>query len=126
MSIQVITHNGQMPKDGGIRLGYCVGCCTVPIGTSVTITPQQLQPQPQQQPKPIEIKTKKPTITAATSGLIFYSNLPRATDDDEECPHCGHYPNNRQDNFVHKSTDLGKSRLVQCSRCSKFLRSYYD
>lgn len=59
------------------------------------------------------------------SGEIIYGMLRRATYDDEECPHCGHYPNT-QNRQMATTSDMGRQTLVKCGRdhCGKFFKPY--
>lgn len=104
--IQVFTHNGMLPKDGGKRIGYVVGNMFVKIGTTqiIILTP----PAP---PPPL-----KPSLPK----LEQYSLLRTSLYSDGECPHCGHFPN-KAEKFL---TDEGEKDLIKCGKCGKYSKPY--
>lgn len=98
--IQVVTHNGRLPRDGGRRLGYQVGWNFFPItgGGPFDARP----PKPAPPPKPV----------------IRYGELPMALHQDGECCKCRGYPN---PSFM-MQTDTGRQFLVECSKCKTLMR----
>lgn len=105
--IQVITHNGRMPSQGGLRIGYLVdGATVVLIGQSGTYTIDQAL-------EILGIKKPKPKIN--------FSNLPFPTHGDGDCPKCGNWRNNRVENM---ETDIGEKRVLICNQCGQIMRPY--
>ena len=104
MSILVVTHNGQLPRNGGKRLGYQVGFMFFPItgGGPLDVTPRK----PAQPPKPVIV--------------IKYAMLPRTRHQDGECTKCGAYPND----VVRMKTDQGETLVVECHECHHLMRPY--
>ena len=103
MAITVITHNGEMPKDGGIRLGYVV---THP-GSKIFLPLRGGR---------VDLLASKPKSRARvteTGPVVRFADLRRAVDNDGECWSCRKYPNGTS--WI--LTDRGQEELVKCSRC---------
>jgi len=109
MGIVVVTHNGELPKNGGKRLGYRVSGYWIPVGTGWLISPEALKP-----------KKETESVSVEATGLIIFSALRRVAWSDGECSYCDHSPNST----IIIDTDMGRRRVVKCSRCSMVMRPY--
>lgn len=116
MPIQVITHNGKPPAEGGLRLGYLVGDLFFAWGGSDCMTRAQacaMFVSPQFAPK-------KPIIQKKTVPTIIFSKLPIALDTSYRCPECY----SRDNPAVMTSTDEGIQRVGMCERCDTLFQAW--
>jgi len=109
MDIQVITHNGKMPKDGGHRIAFTAGGYTFDplLGPIVT-------------PRPAAKVKKEEQPIGGRDGIIVYSDLKRTVYSDEECFYCHAYSNRK----VLMETDQGRKYVVRCKSCRMIMRPY--
>jgi len=107
MSIQVLTHNGMLLKDGGKRIGYIVGNKFVRIGTTQLIDLTPTAPPP-------PLKPPLPKLEGS------YRLLEMSLYSDGECPHCGYFPNKVEGLM----TDEGEKDLIKCGKCGKYSKPY--
>ena len=110
-AIQVLTHNGMPPKDGGKRIGYIVGNrMFVKVGTTqlIDLTPTAISP-------PLE-----PLKSSLLKLEQKYKSLSMSDYSDGECPHCGHFPN-KVERLI---TDEGEKDLIKCGKCGEYSKPY--
>jgi len=105
MSIIVLTHNGKLPKDGGLRWGYQVGNTVIPIlGAPYTVLPA------------------KPVQTALPKLRQPYYMLARCWYRSGECVECGEIP--RTPNVISMQTDEGMQKVLRCGSCGEHMKPH--
>ena len=113
--IVVVTHNGELPKNGGKRLGYVCGNTAYMFGgppQGVSLIPQKAAEEK------LEVREVKPAL-AAPATIVNFNALPMALHADGECPFCHTYPNST----VQVETTTGAiKKAVLCGSCKKYSR----
>lgn len=105
-TILVITHNGKMPADGGLRLGYQVGPWVQPVAGG----PLRFIG------KPVSVAPKKEEV----SPLVDYNTLPIVGPGmSQECL-CGSTYNVSS---AWMKTNQGEKRLLRCNKCGTLMRA---
>lgn len=66
-------------------------------------------------------KPKPRTLPPIDMTAIVVRRLNRASYDDQQCPHCDHYPNHAQER---ETTDCKVVSVCQCSTCKEFFLPY--
>ncbi|MEK7170083.1 MAG: hypothetical protein AAB767_02245 [Patescibacteria group bacterium] len=112
-NLQVITHNGLLPSQGGKRMGYRAFNQATGTWAVFWLTP----PIVVVQPKPVE--PPPPTLPSAYADdfLTLYQGC---------CPHCGRYIGSlrlRRDE-VQDTADAGPIWLHVCGSCGKRIRHW--
>lgn len=106
--IQVLTLDGRLPKDGGLRVGYRVGNKVFPIVGQ----PFSLLPPVKQEDLSTEMKER------TRDSVIRYDQLPRALNFDGKC-RCGR-PRNQSQRLM---TDVSWRDVIVCE-CGREMRPY--
>ena len=107
MGIQVVTHNGRLPSEGGLRIGYVADGAWF---QSVCGGPMQFVG------KPVSVAPKKEEVSA----LVDYNTLPIVGPGmSQECL-CGSTYNV---NSTWMKTNQGDKRLLRCNKCGTLMRS---
>lgn len=122
--IIVLTHNGRMPREGGIRHGYLVGNMYYPIGQApINLAPyfaQQAAVERAAQKAAEETKRSEKAAKAAKfkpAGQLIFYDLPMSFGG--QCTNC--YSTDCFYNFY--STDQGIKDLLICRRCQQKMRT---
>jgi len=109
MSYTVITHDGRMPRDGGIRLGFVAGGKVFALpGVSLHWLVQTTPPAP--------LVPKKMTIFECWE-------LPQCRSFRNGCALCG---SPRTESVTEILADDRPKQLIKCKACGKLMRDFYD
>ncbi len=122
--IQVLTHNGKMPRDGGKRIGYISGSLLFRLDGAIinlaAIQAQQAVAERAAQKLAEEKKRAEQAAKAAKfkpAGQLIFYNLPMSFGG--RCTNC--YSANCYDCYC--STDQGIKNLMVCRMCMQKMRT---